>query len=62
VVFPGSPRTSDINDMLLNTLGVMIGVGVFVLFARVFRERDVDGALGSSPLVGEVRRVVEAVG
>lgn len=31
---------TDINDLLLNTLGGMIGIGVYCIFAKVFKARS----------------------
>ena len=36
-VAPASPRTTDITDLLLNTIGVAMGIGLFTLFSGAVR-------------------------
>jgi glycopeptide antibiotics resistance protein len=57
-LFPAAPRTGDINDVMLNTLGVGLGIGLFLGFAAVLRQRDDRGDLGSSVVMGVVRAVI----
>jgi glycopeptide antibiotics resistance protein len=55
-VFPAAPRTGDVNDLILNTIGVAIGVGLFPIAARTLRDRDDD--LGTSPVASYLRTVI----
>lgn len=36
---PFASRASDIDDVILNTCGVMIGYGIYALFKRIFRAK-----------------------
>ena len=58
VLFPASPRTGDINDLMLNTMGVAFGILGFVLFADWFVRLDHKAELGSSQWVEYLRSVV----
>ena len=44
-VAPASPRTTDITDLLLNTIGVAIGIGLFTWFSGAIRAMSSDGSL-----------------
>jgi glycopeptide antibiotics resistance protein len=57
MVFPGSPRTTDVNDVILNTAGVVLGILGYVLFADWFQSRDRRQDLGDSTWVEYLRSV-----
>ena len=56
-VVPAAPRTADINDMLLNVIGVAIGILMFSAFAAIVRSRAARGELGDSDLDDYLREV-----
>ena len=58
VLFPLSPRTADVNDLMLNTMGVAFGILGFVLFAEWFVRSDHKADLGASQWVTYLRSVV----
>ena len=59
-VVPAAPRTADINDVILNVIGVVIGIVLFLAFAAIVRHRDGAGDLGDSDLHGFLREVTAA--
>jgi glycopeptide antibiotics resistance protein len=54
VLVPAAPRTGDINDLMLNTFGVWLGIVGFRTFTRSVRRRGAEEVLGT----GDVGRYI----
>jgi glycopeptide antibiotics resistance protein len=54
VLVPAAPRTGDINDLMLNTLGVWFGIVGFRMLTRTVRRRGAEEVLGT----GDVGRFI----
>ena len=48
LAFPRSPRTTDVNDVILNLMGVVLGIVGYLGFAAWFRRQDTEGRVGDS--------------
>lgn len=40
VQLPFAARVSDVDDLILNTLGVMAGCGIYALYRKIFKKRE----------------------